>query len=115
MADMPRVDGTGTPDPLLLYALIFALPLSGWAHDSAWKLAAQYPFHWYGLFAWPHIGFIANLPPDVKELWHDRLGGIHALCGDLLYVLLAAHVLGALKHQWLDKEPELQRMLPWGK
>lgn len=24
MADMPRVDGTGTPDPLLLYALIFA-------------------------------------------------------------------------------------------
>jgi cytochrome b561 len=30
----------------------------------------------------------------------------------VLYVLFAAHVLGALKHQFLDREPELQRMWP---
>jgi cytochrome b561 len=27
-------------------------------------------------------------------------------------VLFAMHVAGALKHQILDREPELQRMLP---
>ena len=28
----------------------------------------------------------------------------------LLYALLALHVAGALKHQWIDGEPILQRM-----
>ena len=100
-----------------LYVVALALPLSGWAHDSAWDstLSARFPFHWYGTFIWPHISFIANLPPDVKLVWHTRLGHLHSLLATVLYVLLGAHVLGALKHQWIDKESELQRMLPWGK
>ena len=99
---------------IALYIVALGLPLSGWAHDSAWSLSAQYPFHWYGLFTWPHIGFIQNLSPDTKELWHARLGTLHTWFGYSLYVLLAAHILGALKHQFIDREPELQRMLPFG-
>jgi cytochrome b561 len=30
----------------------------------------------------------------------------------LLYALFALHVAGALKHQFIDGERELQRMLP---
>lgn len=100
---------------MALYIVALGLPLSGWAHDSAWSMAAQYPFHWYGLFTWPHIGFIQNMSPDAKEIWHTKLGLWHTWFGYALYVLLAAHIGGALKHQFIDKEPELQRMLPWGK
>ena len=55
-----------------LYALIFALPLTGWAHDSAWKGLPEHPMRWFGLIPVPPIGAIANLPPDDKERWHDH-------------------------------------------
>jgi cytochrome b561 len=35
---------------------------------------------------------------------------LHTALSYLLYVLLALHVLGAFKHQWLDSEAQLQRM-----
>ena len=102
---------------IALYVVAFALPLSGWIHESLWKsvFVARFPWKWYGLFTPPKIGFLIHLPPDVKEMWHVRLGLVHAYLADVLYVLLALHVLGALKHQLLDRESELQRMLPWGK
>jgi cytochrome b561 len=37
---------------------------------------------------------------------------IHASLAYVLYAVVALHIAGALKHQFLDKEPELQRMLP---
>ncbi len=41
---------------------------------------------------------------------HTLFGVVHTAFGYLLYGLLALHVGGALKHQWLDRKPELQRM-----
>ena len=96
----------------LLYVLIFALPLSGWLHDSAWKDAATHPMTLFGLIPWPRIGWVMDLDASLKERMHDRFGLLHTWFGYGLYVLFALHVLGALKHQWLDREPELQRMLP---
>ena len=93
-----------------LYALIFALPLSGWAHDSAWKDWELHPMRWFGLFPWPRISLIAALPPEDKLYWHDTLWIVHKSVGYALYGLVGLHVLGALKHQWLDGEKELQRM-----
>lgn len=95
-----------------LYAVALLLPLSGWAHDSAWNMAAQFPFHWYGTFTWPHIWFIEDMPAAAKDVWHTRLGVMHTWLGYALYVLVFFHVAGALKHQFLDREPELQRMMP---
>jgi cytochrome b561 len=99
----------------LLYVLILALPLSGWLHDSAWKDAATHPMRLFNLFPWPRIGFVMGAAPSTKETLHTLFGNWHRWLGYALYVLFALHVLGALKHQFLDKEPELQRMLPWGK
>ncbi len=96
----------------LLYLLIFAMPLSGWAHDSAWKDAASHPMYLYGLIPWPRIGWLTAINPADKDYWHDRLGALHTSFAYVLYAMVVVHILGALKHQWLDREPELQRMLP---
>jgi cytochrome b561 len=96
----------------LFYLLILALPLSGWMHDSAWKAAATHPMSLFGLVPWPRIGVIMAQEPAFKEHLHDLFGGWHKAFSYLLYVLLALHIGGALKHQLLDCEPELQRMWP---
>ena len=94
----------------VLYALMLLLPLSGWLHDSAWKDAATHPMHLFGVVPWPRIGFVMNLAPATREPLHDLFGNFHTAFGYILYAMLALHILGALKHQWLDRERELQRM-----
>ena len=67
---------------------------------------------WFDLFYWPPVSFIRNLEPQTKETMHTLLGTVHESLAYVLYVLLALHIAGALKHQFLDKEPEFQRILP---
>ena len=93
-----------------LYAILFALPISGWMHDSAWKDADTHPLTLFGVLPWFRLGFIASLEPVTKESLHSLLGIIHTGLGYTLYVVLGAHVAGALKHQIIDKKAELQRM-----
>jgi cytochrome b561 len=95
-----------------LYVVMLALPLSGWMHDSAWKDAPENPFYWFGLFEWPRIAWIRNLPPARKEVLHGDFLIAHRLFGYVLYALVTAHILGALKHQFLDRYPQLQRIVP---
>ena len=95
---------------LLLYGLIFLMPLSGWMSDSAWKDAATHPMQLFGLVPWPRIGWIINMEPGTREVLHNAFGALHEWAGFVLYALLGLHILGALKHQFFDKEKELQRM-----
>jgi cytochrome b561 len=44
-----------------------------------------------------------------KQL-HDAFAAWHGIGGWVMIVLLVAHVLGALKHQYIDRQPELERM-----
>ena len=99
----------------LLYLLIFGLPISGWVHDSAFKDAAAHPLVLFGVIPWFRIPAIMNLPPDVKEQVHATWFQIHTWLAYALYALLALHILGALKHQFIDKEGEMARILPWGR
>ncbi len=94
----------------LLYVLIVAIPVTGWMHDSAWKDAATHPMRWFQLFQWPRIPMIMNLDPLAKEPLHTLFGHFHTWSGYALYALLALHIGAALKHQWVDKHPELQRI-----
>jgi cytochrome b561 len=84
--------------------------VSGWLHDSAWKDAPSHPMRWFNLFEWPRIPLILHLDPATKETAHTLFGAMHTWTGYLLYGLLALHVGAALKHQWIDKQPELRRM-----
>ncbi|TXT40684.1 MAG: cytochrome b561 [Comamonadaceae bacterium] len=85
----------------LLYALFFAVPLLGWAYSSA----AGFPIVWFGQIALPDL-----LPAD-KAL-AELIKPLHKLSALALMGLAALHVAAALKHQWLDRDGLLLRMLP---
>lgn len=97
---------------LVFYGMMLALPLTGWMHDSAWKDAASHPMTLFGTLPWPRIVWISDVEPVAKARLHDLFGSAHTLLSYVLYVLLATHIAAALKHQFLDHERELQRMLP---
>lgn len=100
---------------MTMYCLILMLPLSGWLHDSSWKAAAQVPMKLFYLFEWPRVGFVMSLDPETKEAFHKLTGSIHVWLSYAFYGLFVLHVGGALKHQFWDRQPQLQRMVPWGK
>ena len=96
---------------ILLYVVMIGLPLSGWIMDSAWDKAADHPILAFnGAFELPRIGWIMAMSAEQKKVLHDVFGEGHEIGAKLLYLLFVLHVAGALKHQWIDKQPELQRM-----
>ncbi|MCD7100039.1 cytochrome b [Stenotrophomonas sp. MMGLT7] len=88
----------------LLYALIFAVPLSGWLYDSA---SALRPFRWFGLFDVPKLS-----PPDrpLSQLAH----GVHEWGFWLLVAVVLVHAGAALYHHLFQSDDTLARMLPRG-
>ena len=94
-----------------LYFIILAMPLSGWIYDSAWEWAEAVPIDFWGLFEMPRIPWIMDMPQGpTKEAIDVIAGKVHVGLSYLLYALLAAHLIGAFKHQWIDCVPTLQRM-----
>ena len=115
-ADYPAIEKFGAHAAhILLYVLIFGLPITGWLHDSAWNGAATHPVSLYWLVPWFRIGLIEHQDPVRKEFLHSYFYGWHVAFSYILYGLVALHIAGALKHQWVDRHPELQRMLPGGR
>jgi cytochrome b561 len=96
------------------YVILLALPLTGWAMVSASKLITVYPISMFGLFDWPALSFLTNLPADQMKATHETLEEAHHLIAKvIIYGLIPLHVLGALKHQFIDKDNELARMIPF--
>jgi cytochrome b561 len=95
---------------ILLYGLILLLPISGWLHDSAFKDAAAHPLRLFWIIPWFRIATIQDLPPAAKESLHGELFALHLWSTYALGALVALHIAGALKHQFIDHHPELHRM-----
>jgi cytochrome b561 len=107
----PRLERVGAHVAhALLYALILLLPISGWLHDSAFKDAAAHPVRLYWIIPWFRIAAIQDLPPAPKELLHGELFELHVWSAYVLCALVALHIVGALKHQFIDRHAELRRM-----
>ncbi len=107
----PRLERVGAHAAhLALYVLILVLPISGWLHDSAFKDAAAHPLRIFWIIPWFRIGAIASLDPATKERVHSFFFAVHVWSGYLLYAVVALHVLGALKHQFIDRHAEFARM-----
>lgn len=86
-----------------LYVLIFALPLSGWAYNSA----SNFPLSWFGLVNLPRL---VAADKQIKEL----AGQAHEALGWLLVVVLLAHIGAALFHHFVKGDHVLRAMLPFG-
>lgn len=95
-----------------LYGLIVVVPFSGWLHDSAWRAAPTHPLVLFGVVPWFRIGAVGGRPAAAQDHLHAVLGAWHMWLAWGLLALVVLHVAGALKHQFLDRQPEVQRM--WG-
>lgn len=85
----------------LLYALMVAVPLSGWANSSS----AGYDIPVAGLFTIPRL--MAKTPELTPWLvW------THWLLSWALILTVAGHVLFALKHHFLDRDDTIRAMMP---
>jgi cytochrome b561 len=83
-----------------LYALLLAIPLSGWLMNSAKNV----PFSLYRVIPWPAlIGPDKALGERFQE-WHEGLVSV-------MLVLLLIHVAAALWHHFLRRDEILLRML----
>lgn len=83
------------------YALMLALPLTGWVMASA----GQYPLTWFGLLDVPKLGVMRDSALHLTS----RSG--HEALGWLLIALVAVHVAAALRHHLILKDRVLERML----
>jgi cytochrome b561 len=82
----------------LLYLLMVALPVSG----IIMATYSKYGIKWFGL------EFIKGLDnKDMRELFKE----VHEIVGLIILVVIIVHILGALKHKFIDKDDTLKRML----
>ena len=86
---------------LALYALFFAVPLSGWAYSSA----AGFPIVLFAVLPLP------DWVPVSREL-AETLKPVHHYLAYALSAVIGLHVAGALKHHFIDRDGLLLRMLP---
>lgn len=85
----------------LLYVLFFAVPLIGWAYSSA----AGFPIVFLGVWQLPDFVPVSKELAEAIKPWHEL--SAYAMAG-----LVVVHVAAALKHQIIDHDGLLQRMLP---
>ncbi len=93
-----------------LYALLFAVTLTGWAMVSV--AAFSIPTMLYGVIPWPHIPFLADLSPGDKKSAEAVFRQTHKIFAYGLAALIGVHVAAALRHALILKDGVMSRMLP---
>ena len=84
-----------------LYALFFVVPLVGWAYSSA----AGFPVVLFGVLPLPDFVPADKALADLIKPWHE-------ITAFAMAALVLMHVGAALKHQLIDRDGLLLRMLP---
>jgi len=86
---------------LLLYMLLFAIPLSGWLFSSAAGVQTVY----FALLPLPDL-----VPKD--KMLADLFRFVHMFLNYSFAALVGLHAAAALKHHFLDRDAVLARMVP---
>jgi cytochrome b561 len=89
---------------MLFYVLLVGLPIGGWIASSFYRM---------GIEVWSVFTLPALPLPKNEDVGHFILEA-HAAGGTFLLLLVVLHVAGALKHQFVDRDGNLFRMLPFG-
>lgn len=81
----------------LLYLLMVALPVSG----IVMALSSKYGVKWFGM------DFLPGLDnPSLRDAFKE----VHEIIGAIILLVIIVHILGALKHKFIDKDTTMQRM-----
>lgn len=104
-----------------LYVLLIALPLSGWFAAASEGSSVNF-FNVATLPRWggsvsadtgpAAVPRMKAVPESQEEGREDFAEEVHEFLGDALIILASVHVLAALKHQFIDHDELIRRMLP---
>ena len=83
----------------LLYLLILVIPISGWLMSSAKGVQTV----WFGVLPLP------DLIGKDKALG-EQLAEVHETLNYTMLALVVLHLVGALQHHFIERQPFLQRM-----
>ena len=97
----PRLKQVSRINHLAFYALMIAMPLTGWMFTSA----SKYPISIYGLFLWP------KLPLTKGMAIVGAAAEAHEVMGYAFAALAVLHIGAALYHHFALKDQTLRRML----
>lgn len=86
----------------LFYFAMIGIPLTGWS-----MVSGRGPVSVFGLFSVP------ALPVPTDEGSSDLFFTAHEKLAILMLALFALHIAGALKHQFVDRDRTLGRMIPF--
>jgi len=86
---------------VLLYVLMFLVPITGWLFNSA----AGFPLQWFGTINLPAL---TAQNPGLKAVAR----AMHETGVWLLVVLVVLHAAAALKHHFIDRDRTLSLMAP---
>lgn len=86
-----------------IYALLLAMPISGWVVNSS----AGFPLQWFGLFNLPAIA-------GRDQALHEQAANMHEWLFWAMVVLVVAHAGAAFYHHLFQRDATLARMLPKG-
>jgi cytochrome b561 len=83
----------------LLYLLMIVMPVSG----LIMSVSGEYGVKWFGL------DFISGLNnKSLREIFHET----HEIAAILFLLIIGLHIIGALKHKFIDKDETMNRILP---
>ena len=99
----------------IFYALIIALPLSGWIYVSAqWRGDGplNVPTVWFGLINVPHLFALPHAALETRAAVADAAMEAHEVMAKGALALLVLHVAAAFKHHIYDRDHVLAAMVP---
>lgn len=101
-----------------LYMVMLLVPLSGWIYVSAgWATLTDQPLNvatsWFGLFGIPHLSFIADAAAELRRALAFTSIQFHEALAINSIALIVLHIVGALKHQFIDRDAVMPSMVPW--
>jgi cytochrome b561 len=85
----------------LLYVAMIVMPLTGYLGSSFNKFGTRFWGIALPMWAWDD--------PGLRKVFFT----VHTACAWVLIALIALHVAGALKHQLIDRDRLMERILPW--
>jgi cytochrome b561 len=92
------------------YVVMIGMPLSGWIVVSTSPL--NIPTLLYHLVPWPHVPGVHDLADPARKAVNHAFGLTHETLAFGSLALLALHLGAVAKHELLDREAVLVRMLP---